>query len=137
MERKNLVTSGFLRESKNVFEDLTLYRPTHMRMNRLVNRIVHRGLPLKSKGLHHCQKALIEESRRKDYRTGIKELTTTFGIQDDHSAVMEEKSRCKKFKRKVIIGGFTDNYRRHPMRNQKECRLDHADEIEKRDEAHP
>ena len=39
------MTSGFLREAKNVFEDLNLYRPTHMRMNRL-DQIVHSRLSL-------------------------------------------------------------------------------------------
>ena len=56
MERKNLVTSGFPHESKNVFEGLTLYRPTHMRMNRLLYRIVQSRSSLKFKGPDHGEK---------------------------------------------------------------------------------
>ena len=88
-ERKNLVTSGFLRESKYVFEELTLYRPTHMRMNRL-DQIVHSRLSLD----------LVGGITRKRHRSEItrKGLTDTnqgtcdvIWIQDNGSAVAGEE----------------------------------------------
>ena len=70
IERKNLVTSGFPHESKNVFEGLTLYRPTHMRMNRLLYRIVQSRSTLEFKGPHHGEKC----NTLRNHSEGIREM---------------------------------------------------------------
>ena len=114
MVGKKIVTSGFLRETKNVFEDLTLYRPTHMRMNRLLYRIVHSRSSLESKGPDHGEMTTIQESRRMDSRTGIKEITMPFGINDNHSGVMKEKESPHKAQA-MNHRGFADGDRRHSI----------------------
>ena len=120
MVGKKIVTSGFLRETKNVFEDLTLYRPTHMRMNRLVNRIVHSRSSLESKGPDHGEMTTIQESRRMDSRTGIKEITMPFGIHN-HSGVMKKKESPHKAQA-MNHSGFADGHRLHSMGTQEQPR---------------